>query len=83
MTAHYALARVSLTTPQGGFTSDPPSTVPDIRSLFLGFHYSIAKLPDTPMRPRFADARIGYFGTDVWDFTTDDRRIPIVQKYVS
>ena len=27
---------------------------------------------------RVADARLGYFGTDVWDFTTDDRRIPIV-----
>ena len=30
------------------------------------------------MQPRVADARIGYFGTDIWDFTTDDRRIPIV-----
>ena len=58
--------------------AEPPSTLPDIRSLFLGFHYSLAKLPDTPMRPRVADPRIGYFGTDVWDFTTDDRRIPIV-----
>ncbi|MFO1302652.1 MAG: zinc-dependent metalloprotease [Burkholderiales bacterium] len=78
VTAHYALARVSIATPQGGFAGEPPSTLPDIRSLFLGFHYSIAKLPDTPMRPRVADARLGYFGTDVWDFTTDDRRIPIV-----
>jgi len=78
VTAHYALARVNLTPPQPGFGGEPPSTIPDIRSLFLGFHYSIAKLPDTPMRPRVADARIGYFGTDVWDFTTDDRRIPIV-----
>ena len=78
VTAHYALARVSITTPQGGFAGEPPSTIPDIRSLFLGFHYSLAKLPDKAMRPRVADARLGYFGTDVWDFTTDDRRIPIV-----
>jgi hypothetical protein len=77
VSAHYALARVS-TPPPGQPVIEPPSTVPDIRSLFLGFHYSIAKLPDAPMRPRAADARIGYFGTDVWDFTTDDRRIPIV-----
>ena len=78
VSAHYALARVSL--PQGGgaFSAEPPSTVPDIRSLFLGFHYSLAKLPDAPMRPRVADARIGYFTTDVFDFTTDDRRTPIV-----
>ncbi|HEX6944994.1 MAG TPA: zinc-dependent metalloprotease [Casimicrobiaceae bacterium] len=74
--AHYALARVSL--PQPGQTVEVPSTLPDIRSLFLGFHYSFAKLPETPMRPRVADPRIGYFGTDLWDFTTDDRRIPIV-----
>jgi len=78
VTAHYALARVNLAPPQAGMPGEPPSTIPDIRSLFLGFHYSIAKLPDTPMRPRVADARLGYFGTDVWDFTTDDRRIPIV-----
>ena len=78
VTAHYALARVNLMPPQQGMGGEPPSTIPDIRSLFLGFHYSLAKLPDTPMKPRVADARIGYFGTDVWDFTTDDRRIPIV-----
>jgi hypothetical protein len=78
VTAHYALARVSIPAPGSPYSAEPPSTLPDIRSLFLGFHYSLAKLPDTPMRPRIADARIGYFGTDVWDFTTDDRRIPIV-----
>lgn len=78
VSAHYALARISM--PAGGqaFAAEPPSTVPDIRSLFLGFHYSLAKLPDTPMRPRAADARIGYFTTDVFDFTNDERRIPIV-----
>ena len=75
VTAHYALARVSI--PQPG-APEPPSTLPDVRSLFLGYNYSLAKLPDMPMKPRVADNRIGYFGTDLWDFTTDDRRIPIV-----
>ena len=75
VSAHYALARVMI--PQPG-SPEPPSTLPDIRSLFLGYHYSLAKLPDTPMKPRVADTRIGYFGTDLWDFTTDDRRIPIM-----
>jgi hypothetical protein len=76
VTAHYALSRVA--TPAAGQAApEPLSTVPDIRSLFLGFHYSLAKLPDAPMRPRLADNRIGYFTTDRWDFTTDDRRIPI------
>jgi len=76
--AHYALARISLPAP-GAPATPPPATIPDIRSLFLGFHYSIAKLPDTPMRPRNADTRVGYFTTERWDFTTDDRRIPIVR----
>ena len=76
VSAHYALSRVASPMPGQTFP-DPPSTLPDIRSLFLGFNYSLAKLPDLPMRPRVADNRIGYFGTDRWDFTTDDRRIPI------
>ncbi|HTQ00498.1 MAG TPA: DUF5117 domain-containing protein, partial [Casimicrobiaceae bacterium] len=78
VTAHYALARVSVPQPGTAYAAEPPSTIPDIRSLFLGYHYSIARLPETVMRPRVADTRIGYFGTDVWDFTTDDRRVPIV-----
>jgi hypothetical protein len=81
VTAHYALARVA--NPPPGQQSTPPlSTVPDIRSLFLGFHYSLAKLPDVPMTPRHADSRVGYFTTERWDFTTDDRRIPLV-RYVN
>ena len=76
VTAHYALSRVA--TPAAGQPStELPSTVPDVRSLFLGFHYSLAKLPEAPMRPRLADNRIGYFSSERWDFTTDDRRIPI------
>ena len=76
--AHYALARIATPAP-GQMVTAPPGTLPDIRSLFLGFHYSIAKLPDTPMRPRMADTRVGYFSTERWDFTTDDRRIPVVR----
>jgi hypothetical protein len=75
VSAHYALSRVS---PGQPGSPEPPSTLPDIRSLFLGYHYSLAKLPDAPMHPRVYDNRIGYFDTDVCDFTTDDRRIPIV-----
>jgi hypothetical protein len=81
VTAHYALSRVATPAP-GLAATEPPSTVPDIRSLFLGFHYSLAKLPDAPMRPRLADNRVGYFATERWDFTTDDRRIPIY-RYVN
>ena len=58
VTAHYSLSRISLPpahpTPGSPPPTQPPSTLPDIRSLFLGFHYSLAKLPDEPMRPRVA-----------------------------
>ena len=76
VTAHYSLSRVAQPA-AGAPATDALSTVPDIRSLFLGFHYSIAKLPDVPMQPRPMDNRVGYFWTERWDFTTDDRRTPI------
>ena len=49
----------------------PPATLEDVRSLFLGFVYSFAKLPDEPMRPRVADDRLGHFTTRKYDFTDD------------
>jgi hypothetical protein len=56
----------------------PPATVPDIRSLFLGWYYNFAKLPEEPMRPRVADDRIGYFGTWRFDYTNDNALTPRV-----
>ena len=86
VSAHYALSRVSVPpanpSPGAPPPTEPPSTLPDIRSLFLGFHYSLAKLPDEPMRPRVADDRVGYFRTDRFDFTSDQPRVPIV-RYVN
>jgi hypothetical protein len=83
VSAHYQLSRISLPpahpSPGAPPPTEPPSTLPDIRSLFLGFHYSLAKLPEEPMRPRPADDRIGYFWTDRFDFTSDLPRLPIVR----
>ena len=76
--AHYALQRVSQPAAGGGFTTSPPSTVPDIRSLFLGFYYNIAKLPEQPMRPRVADDRIGYFVQERFDYGNDTTLTPKV-----
>jgi Met-zincin/Domain of unknown function (DUF5117) len=82
VTAHYALARLNLPPPPPAPNTlpSPPSTLPDVRSLFLGYHYTFAALPAEPMRPRLADDRIGYFTTDRFDFTSDVPRIP-VQHY--
>ncbi|HNY47452.1 MAG TPA: DUF5117 domain-containing protein, partial [Casimicrobium sp.] len=51
-----------------------PSTLPDVRSLFMGYYYGFSKLPAQPMRPREADPRVGYFTTNVNDFTDPDKR---------
>ena len=50
----------------------PFTTLPDGRSLFLGYTYNIAKLPE-PMPARRADPRVGHFESQVWDFSTDTK----------
>ena len=88
VSAHYWLGRVSLppVTPPGGTPSaftPLPQTLPDVRSLFLGFHYSLATLPE-PMQPRLADDRIGHFVTTRWDYTTDltpDPKVRYVDRW--
>ena len=88
VSAHYALAR-PLSPPPAAPGSPPPATVPtlpatvpDPRSLFLGFFYTLARLPEAPMTPRIADERVGYFTADRVDFTTDVARVPVV-RYVT
>jgi len=59
-----------------------PHSLPDPRSLFMTFHYSLARLPEQPMKPRRADARVGYFTTSEMDFTDDLARTPR-RRYVN
>ena len=79
--AHYSLSRPAAPGP-GGSGPSIPSTLPDPRSMFLGFHYTLAQLPDKPMRVRAADERIGYFTTERLDYTSDSPRVP-VQRFVT
>ena len=78
--AHYATGSVAQ--PQPGSPPGPapsvPSALPDPRSLFLGLQYSLAKLPEQPMRPRRSDPRIGYFDSVQQDFSNDLARTPRV-----
>jgi hypothetical protein len=79
VTAHYltqSVATASPIAPPGTPQPSLPSFVPDARSLFLGLHYSLARLPETPMAPRAADPRVGFFTTTVADFTDDLSRSP-------
>jgi hypothetical protein len=80
---HYATSSISLPSPGGSGTQPSvPSTLPDVRSLFMTVHYSLTALPAEPMRPRKADARLGYFTSTVADFSDDLSRSP-KQRYVN
>jgi hypothetical protein len=37
-------------------------------------HFSMVKLPEKPMMPRLADARVGYFTTSTMDYSRPDHR---------
>ena len=79
VSAHYSIGKVP-PTPLNSSRPNvaPPAMLEDIRSLFLGFVYSFAKLPDEPMRARIADDRIGHFTTRKFDFTDDLAPFPDV-----
>lgn len=79
LSLHFAspnLAGAAPGQPPGTPAPTVPATVPDPRSLFLGLHYTLAKLPAQPMAPRRADPRVGYFSTTVLDFGNDSVRTP-------
>jgi uncharacterized protein DUF4953/uncharacterized protein DUF5117 len=68
VSAHFAMPKL----PSGNNRETQlPDTLEDARSLFLGYHYSLAKLPDEPMHPRKADARVGHFVTRHSEYSND------------
>jgi Met-zincin/Domain of unknown function (DUF5117) len=82
---HYATASIAVPqpgSPPGVPQPSAPRSVPDPRSLFLGIHYSIARLPAEPMHGRKADPRVGYFESDRLDFSDDLQRTPR-QRFVN
>ena len=76
VTAHYQTQSIATSFPNGGPQPTIPSYIPDARSLFMGLHYSLARLPEKLMPTRPADQRVGYFTTTVADFTDDVARSP-------
>ena len=79
VTAHYYTPSIASSIPNAPPNAPQPtipSFVPDARSLFLGLHYSLARLPETLMATRPADPRVGYFTTTVADFSDDLARSP-------
>jgi hypothetical protein len=85
---HYAVPKLPappVTPPPPGTPQPtPPQALPDPRSLFLAFTYTLAPLPKEPMRPRVADQRLGHFTTSFWDFgdsTRGDARTHYVERW--
>jgi Met-zincin/Domain of unknown function (DUF5117)/Domain of unknown function (DUF5118) len=81
VTAHYATSSITVPTPSPvgappGPSPTTPRTLPDVRSLFLGLHFSLSMLPEVPMARRKADPRVGYFTTGINDFSSDLARTP-------
>src|SRR5690606_20410673 len=60
----------------------PSEGVADFRSVPVGVRYSLVALPETPMRPRLADDRVGHFVTAVWDYSRDREPTPFI-RYVN
>jgi hypothetical protein len=83
---HFATGSIQLPMPGGmsfgGSAPSVPHSLPDPRSMFMTFHYSLARLPEHPMAPRKADARVGYFTSGVMDFSDDLARTPR-QRFVN
>lgn len=59
-----------------------PRTVADARYIPVSIHYTMAKLPENPMKPRMADDRTGYFMTVHKDFS-DDENGTFFKRYVN
>jgi len=82
---HYATANIAVPqpgAPPGAPVPSVPSQLPDARSLFLGLHYSLARLPAQPMARRAADPRLGHFVSFSDDFSADLARSPR-QRYIN
>ena len=46
------------------------------------YTFSIVRLPDNPMMPRFMDARVGYFGESKTDFGSAEQRV-LPRRYIA
>ncbi len=72
-------------TPQGaagGFPGIPGLTIGGPQATTEAFTFSIVRLPDEPMIPRFNDARVGYFGQTKTDFGSAEQRV-LPRRYIS
>jgi len=73
-------AVLTVNAPPGGgfnpFTGQPVVAAPGTPTITKSFvvHWSMVKLPETPMRPRLLDSRVGYFHTNRIDYSRPEQR---------
>jgi hypothetical protein len=87
--SHYAVPKLPVIRPSSGpvpadSQPNPPTIVPDARSLFLTLVYTFSPLPQEPMRARRADQRVGYFTESYWNLDEDngiDRRTHVIRRW--
>ncbi|HKQ20201.1 MAG TPA: zinc-dependent metalloprotease, partial [Candidatus Eisenbacteria bacterium] len=58
-------------------------TMPDASGTLITLAYSISGLKDTGYKPRLADDRIGYFTTDLVDFSADNKDENRIVRYAN
>ena len=80
VSAHYSVPRLAAPplhpSPATPYVP-PPAHLEDLRSLFLGYYYSLTPLPE-PMHPRVADDRLGHFVAHRFEFSDDVAAFPDV-----
>ncbi len=72
-------ATLTVNAPASGFSfpglppQPAPPGAPTVSKSFV-VHWSMVKLPETPMRPRLRDSRVGYFHSTRVDFSRPEQR---------
>ncbi len=84
--AHYFVSKIAAppVSPSATSATPMPRNVPDPRSMFVHFYYNFKQLPATPMSPRLADERVGYFTQGYLDYTTDLKpksRVHVIKRW--
>ncbi len=75
--------RVSPTGVPDTVTQRPAAVPPgDIRSASLVVHYSMTLLPETPMRARLFDPRVGYFAESYEDYSKGDKKV-VTRRHIN
>jgi len=81
---HFVTPRIPAPPLIPGPVPTPPQATPDPRSFFVSYVYNFAKLPETRMRPRLADPRLGHFTesfTNLGDSLKANPRVHYVQRW--